>query len=141
MEDWKFFAGEQLGTQGATPFNPMLPVETRDGRPARILATDMLGAWPIAAAVRSDCGPLEHVGLFKENGWACPGKESHCDLINVPGETRPIAGYFGIYRTLAEDQLRASPEESVSAARSYLGIPTEAVWLRLTPLSTPEAPL
>lgn len=69
------------------------PVQTRDGRPARILATDLIGQSPIAAAV-SNIGPYDYKQLQSEtvfrysaSGHFCPvdGASEDCplDLVNV----------------------------------------------------------
>jgi hypothetical protein len=64
-------------------FDPNRPVQTRDGRPARILCTDLKGDQPIAAAIRG-AGGNETVSEFGENGQWLVGETSDTDLINVP---------------------------------------------------------
>lgn len=67
-------------------FDPLKPVQTRDGRKARILCTDLNGQWPIVAAVLE----TNHVGKqyemtlhFGKDGVFC-GNMAKTDLVNVP---------------------------------------------------------
>ncbi len=50
-----------------TKFDPTKPVQTRDGRYARILCTDFKDAWPIVAAVATPIG-VEAIRYYRENG-------------------------------------------------------------------------
>lgn len=66
-------------------FDPMKPVQTRDGRKARILATDIKGPFPIAAVIDRIGGIGERVETYSSEGCLgtfsdnCPG-----DLVNIP---------------------------------------------------------
>lgn len=63
-------------------FDPTKPVQTRDGRKARIICTDRKGEMPIVALITSEDG-TETISDFKLNGsYWCGLKES--DLINIP---------------------------------------------------------
>lgn len=67
-------------------FDPKKPVQTRDGRPARILCTDRIGNQPIVALLINDSGS-EYTVYRKLNGTREDGEESllgNDDLINVP---------------------------------------------------------
>lgn len=64
-------------------FDPTKPVQTRDGKPARILCTDKFGDQPIVALTKNPDG-TETTGEFSVNGsFFCNGISKH-DLINVP---------------------------------------------------------
>ena len=61
------------------------PVQTRDGRPVRILCTDLLGHQPIAGAIkqsdhREDLATWTSSGHFHND----EGAFSYADLINAP---------------------------------------------------------
>lgn len=71
-------------------FDPTKPVRTRDGRPARILATDLKGEDPIAAAVLSlfsGEGAEEVIHEYQEDGRYIREREHELDLLNVPERT------------------------------------------------------
>jgi hypothetical protein len=67
------------------PFDPTLPVQTRDGRKARILATDIksVSGYSIIAVVTQD-SDMEIVSTHTPTGHinSCPGNRG--DLINTP---------------------------------------------------------
>lgn len=67
-----------------TVFDPTKPVETRDGRKARILTAEKKGKYPILALVDNE--DEEEVHLFSAKGlWEIGGKrQSEYDLVNVP---------------------------------------------------------
>lgn len=73
------------------PFDPTKPIQTRDGRKARILCTDLkFHNCPIAAAILYD--HLEHVYAFSGDGKYNGGMpESPIDLINIPEK---LYGFF-----------------------------------------------
>lgn len=75
-------------------FGPTKPVQTRDGRPARIICTDAKGEQPIAALVL-ECAQ-EMLGLHSSNGAWLPGNSGphERDLINVPQKRE---GWINIY--------------------------------------------
>lgn len=65
------------------PFDPSKPVQTRDGRPARVHATDMCGEHSILATRWNDSAWIEH--RCTKEGICWVGKLDHnLDLINVP---------------------------------------------------------
>ena len=67
-------------------FDPTRPVQTRDGREARILCTDRKGSSPILALVTCVDGN-ENVAVYFMNGFGLYSRESSLDLVNVPVET------------------------------------------------------
>ena len=76
-------------------FDPKKPVATRDGRKARILATDLANSnYPIAAVVADEDGE-EYVVSYTADGCLYHrGEKSEDDLMNVP-EKRTV--WLGIY--------------------------------------------
>lgn len=70
------------------PFDPTKPVQTRDGRKARIICTDRnyqvgVHRWPIVAIIE---GSSDDVMSYHENGLAHFSGTSGADLINIPAE-------------------------------------------------------
>ncbi len=72
-------------------FDPPEPVQTRDGRKARIVCTDVNGHYPIIALV--DYHGTELVHHFNADGKACTGSRGS-DLINIPVKRE---GWINIY--------------------------------------------
>ena len=65
-------------------FDLTKPVQTRDGRTARILCTDREGwEWPVVALIKSKTG-IEGVCSYLRSGRLKGASESTLDLINVP---------------------------------------------------------
>jgi len=93
-------------------FNPTLPVQTRDGRKARILCTDAKGKRPIIALVERSSGD-EYISWHSAEGqWWETNEISADDLINIP-EKR----WIGVFRgddgeVLPIDETFDSPEET-----------------------------
>jgi len=74
-------------------FDPSKPVQTRDGRPARILCTDVKNdQFPICAAFWRN--GVELADLFARDGKFYSDHECNSDLINIP-EKR--VGYVNVY--------------------------------------------
>ena len=73
------------------------PVQTRDGRKARILCTDAHIGMPVIALV-AEPSASERVVLYGADGnfFADKTEESRNDLVNVP-ETRKLAGRVNVY--------------------------------------------
>jgi len=65
------------------PFDPSKPVQTRDGRKARILCTDKVGHHPIVALVMSSYSSEENTFYYDEEG--CISEVPNpLDLVNIP---------------------------------------------------------
>jgi hypothetical protein len=69
------------------PFNTKEPVQTREGKKARIICTDAKGEYPIIALVEFDSH--EAVYYYRSNGEARDAtcfvwEKSQNDLVNVP---------------------------------------------------------
>jgi hypothetical protein len=72
-------------------FDPNKPVQTRDGRKARIIATDAAGDYPIVVLVTED--GIEQAAQHRADGtWHASGRH---DLINVP-ERRTVEDCMGL---------------------------------------------
>jgi hypothetical protein len=79
-------------------FDPTKPVQTRDGKPARILATDLAGnagSRPIAAAIMENyqSDDWEVVRRYTSEGVSPYGGN---DLINIP-EERELDVWLNVY--------------------------------------------
>jgi hypothetical protein len=76
------------------PFDPNKPVQTRDGRKARILCADLRGIYPIVAVVDNEF--TEDVARFTATGHFWSDQLTHSDLINIP-EKRIVDVYTHFY--------------------------------------------
>lgn len=65
-------------------FDPTKPVQTRDGRKARIIATDRAGTYPIIALVFGHKGTEIVCSFTVEGCFSDCGTGSSSDLVNVP---------------------------------------------------------
>ena len=70
-------------------FDPTKPVQTRDGRPARIICTDRITDMEGAIIALISCGAVEAVWTYNQNGIVSynQGHETKNDLVNVPVRT------------------------------------------------------
>jgi hypothetical protein len=102
------------------PFDPSKPVQTRDGRSARILATDFKATsgynWSIVAAIKN-VDDTETLYKYYSNGsfgrgLKTPEEPHHLDLVNVP-EIKVV--YRNIYKEGSAAKDRASLEETRKA--------------------------
>jgi hypothetical protein len=84
-------------------FDPTKPVQTRDGRKARILAADIKNVYPILAVIEETSG-REVADTFKSDGRILVNGESHSDLINIPEKTTSFVNMYARegYKTLQE---------------------------------------
>lgn len=71
------------------------PVQTRDGRPVRILCLDFASPLSIVYAIKNNDGS-EQLHSCYPNGIKQPHVESWCDLINAP--PKPVKYYAHVYR-------------------------------------------
>ncbi len=92
------------------------PVQTRDGRPVRILATDLKGEYPIAGAVLFD--NHEQVHTWTAEGVFVAGvTDDNFDLVNVKRVAyvnmydNPISAGF-MYGTRVAADNAASPDRT-----------------------------
>lgn len=68
-------------------FDPKKPIQTRDGRKARIICSDRLGGDPIIACVMSVANLYENIYAFKKDGRVSSTRDSSADLVNVAEKT------------------------------------------------------
>jgi hypothetical protein len=86
-------------------FDPTKPVQTRDGRSARILCTDLKDRWPIVAAITRTDGTEYSTGYAVDGKFTCRHQPER-DLINVP-EKRTV--WVNVY---PDDCLKVHETES-----------------------------
>lgn len=74
------------------PFDPMKPVQTRDGRQARVIYHDAVGDYPIIALLRGFDGPEEPESYTSSGRCHKVGGPTLRDLVNVPEKpkTHPV---------------------------------------------------
>ena len=101
------------------------PVQTRDGRKARILATDVAHeTYPVAAAVTSANGKEEYIEAYTALGTYTKGiSENYMDLVNVPVReetfrTFKFYGFNGLDNGLS---LGGWPGETAEDVRHMVG--------------------
>lgn len=70
--------------QKAKPFDPSKPVQTRDGKAARIIATDKKGQFPIVALLTMPDGNEELFSVTRDGRSSTTMHLSSFDLINIP---------------------------------------------------------
>ena len=76
-------------------FDPSKPVQTRDGRPARIICTDAKGPRVMVALV--DCSTHEEARAYYSNGSRSNGMSfvNQDDLVNTP-ETKSLKRWLNV---------------------------------------------
>ena len=78
------------------PFDPTKPVETRSGRPARIICTDKKGGSPIVALVQFLNGGNEYPQYYRNDGSSAVMSPRE-DLVNVPVRTSKFVNVYTRY--------------------------------------------
>jgi len=97
------------------PLDPSKPVRTKDGRAARIIATDALSKHsPIVALVMDWNGTHEYVLTYNEFGQENPHHPCGADLVNVPER---IEGFVNFFRD--RDKVWAEFHRNSAAADQY----------------------
>jgi hypothetical protein len=81
------------------------PIQTRDGKPARVIATDLKGTDNIIALI--DYGETESIGVRLRDGRSNTEEEMASDLINVPPER--TERFFFIYTSAEEAHMVERP--------------------------------
>lgn len=103
-------------------FDPTKPVRTRDGTPARIIATDAKGEYPIIALVGDD---EEDPFTFTAEGRYWTGnEESGQDLVNAP-ET--VERFYNVY---LDGQMW--PHDDRASADGAIGASSRIALVRMT---------
>lgn len=78
-------------------FDPTKPVQTRDGKPARIISTDAKADnYPIVALIADSQG-REEAHHFQADGRACRHDQSPLDLLNIPPKKQTLTRWINIY--------------------------------------------
>lgn len=90
------------------PIDWKKPIQTRDGRKARVLCTDLRGLLPVAAAVEQGGFDVIHrVRLDGSTGWG--GFQNALDIVNAP-QRHPHADVIKAWAEGAEVEFRYTPE-------------------------------
>jgi hypothetical protein len=101
------------------PLDLTKPVQTRDGRPARIVCTDRKREnYPVLALVTNSTGFEEVTSHCADGKFYESGKISHHDLVNVPPKVvselyrnvYPNNSIGAYYSTLSAAKREASPD-------------------------------
>jgi len=80
------------------------PVQTRDGRKARIIATDKKGEYPIVALI-NDCETI--ILSYTKEGHQISNCENKTDLINVPEKRYAYINVYKYFFSVHKSQLEA----------------------------------
>lgn len=100
-------------------FDPTKPIQTRDGRKARILCIDLKSCHPIVAAYYTHEGNQEQIRSFYKDGSAVSFTNSN-DLINVSEKY-----FINIWKTphavFCTKVPYNSKTEAIKAAKRYRG--------------------
>lgn len=97
------------------PFDPTKPVQTRDGRAARILATDFKGNYPIIAAISQE--NREYIDLYETSGKVSFFDGGGSDLVNIPEVTHK---YINVYDPASVFQTAEDEEGNPVFSLAYL---------------------
>jgi hypothetical protein len=90
-------------------FDPTKPVQTRDGRPARILAQDLVHPnYTYVAAIMREDG-CESAIVLNQYGRQWAGVERPSDLINIPER---VTKYLNLYKNNGGGRYHSSLEEA-----------------------------
>lgn len=105
--------------------NPSRKIVTRDGRNARIVCTDVKGAFPIVALIENSDGSNETAYKFKKNGYFLDSDDDYLlDLFFAPEKHE---GWVNVHRSLglidlccrcifdSEEEARRNADETVVA--------------------------
>lgn len=77
-------------------FDLTKPVRLRDGRPVKILCTDLKADQPIAGRVMDEDGDRESVETWYENGhYLYNDRVSEMDLVNMPKRHVMYINFYG----------------------------------------------
>lgn len=96
------------------PFDPSKPVQTRDGKPARIHATDLDGSFPILATYYD--GNQWRTLRVSPRGKYLSYAEENLDLINVPPPKVKRDFWLNIHKTGISSTF-TSEEEATSVVK------------------------
>ena len=102
-------------------FDPTKPVQTRDGRKARILATDLIvTSYTLVGAIICSDGE-ERIYTFLPNGRTNNVDESRTDLINIPEKTVRFVNTYPDqgYESLEVAKANSTPERRATVELTY----------------------
>ena len=97
------------------PFDPTKPVQTRDGRAARIICTDRAGNDDTIVALITSLHGTESIIQCKLGGKVYFTSDSPADLINIPTK-RKIKYWVSIYK----DSLHGRTDDKMYGAKDIL---------------------
>ncbi len=127
-------ANTNTTTSPASPIDWSKPVQTRDGRKVRVLATDaasLNNKYPVVVLVTSE-GGYENVMQLTIDGryWYDVKEPSPLDLVNVPEKRRVwvAVGQFGKVAGSETAVVVTNGYESKEKAIKFLGSNTRAVF-------------
>jgi hypothetical protein len=92
-------------------FDPNKPCQTRQGRSARVVATDLAGNKPLCVILRSDRGD-EYPANYRADGTFAGYSAHPYDLVNIPEK---IEGWVNVYRQNASADFFPSKEDADAA--------------------------
>lgn len=101
-------------------FDPTKPVQTREGRPARILTTEGEGTYPIFATIVNSRG-TKLTTSFTVDGLRYADEIDELDLVNIP---EPETVYFNV--SPEHIVFRYDTAAEADNARSYRNIALKA---------------
>lgn len=78
-------------------FDPSKPVQTRDGRKARIICTDRRNGGELEIVALVECDGYESVASFSSNGQYLKNHKGDYDLVNVPVRTSTFQNLYEKY--------------------------------------------
>ena len=109
--------GHHLSVRNSGPsFDPTKPVQTRDGRPARIVATDKAGNKPIVALIGLTESPVTRYA----NGRMMGFRDNSADLINVAPKPVVEVTYRTFREATGEAKLGTVEASSYAEAAGHL---------------------
>lgn len=104
-------------------FDPTKPVQTRDGRKARIICTDKKGAYPIVAVVEFG---LKEEFAYSYTAIGSSINNSCLDLVNIPERTSTWQNVYKKVRGRSPTE-QPSKAASISSASHAAGVSSDLV--------------
>lgn len=102
-------------------FDPTKPVQTRDGRPARIICTDRKHSRDvIVALVTTDTGE-ERIYDFSEAGFFLSYQESGVDLVNIPARRHEYVNCYANAEPCFHSSWETARQGATNSDRVYIG--------------------
>lgn len=99
--------------------NPSRKVVTRDGRPVRIICTDVKGDYPVVGLILKN-EYIEDVETFNKDGKYLEKQTDNCDLFFTPEKRE---GFINLYKNIcggiSTDTVVFSTKEHAQASKKY----------------------